>query len=171
MKTKLSKENREKINPRGLYKHKVEKQWLPSYYDDVYWCHNWTFYPHFFDDGRVFMYDSYYDDWDSAKEVTDDNFEEWEFIFDIDKVSRISYESSLEYDEQDLYKNIANNSGGYSCYSNIWVNKSAKKNIDKQIKQAEYRLNEAKSTVEWRQRDLDRLIQEKDKLKKEENNE
>ena len=51
------------------------------------------------------MYDTYFDDWDSAKEVTDENFDEWEFVFDRDKVSRISYEQSLEYDEKDLYKN------------------------------------------------------------------
>lgn len=158
----LSKENREKINPRGLYKHKVVSSWV--YGSDKYWCRNWTFYPHFFDDGRVFMYDSYFDDWDSAKEVTDDNFEEWEFVFDRDKVSRIRYEQSLEYDEKDLYRNIANNSGGYSCYSNTWVNKGAKKNIDKQIEQAEYRLNSALNEVEWRKRDLERLKQQKAEL-------
>lgn len=157
----ISEENRKKINPRGLYKHEVVNSWV--YGSDKYWCRNWTFYPHFFDDGRVYMYDTYFDDWDSAKEVTDENFNEWEFVFDRDKVSRISYEQSLEYDEKDLYRNIANNSGGYTCYSNIWVNKDAKKNIDKQIEQAQYKLNSAKKEVEWRERDLKNLIEEKNK--------
>ena len=158
----LIKENREKINPRGLYKHDVVSNWV--YGDNKYWCRNWTFYPHFFDDGRVFMYDSYFNSWDSAIEVTDDNFNEWQFIFDRDKVSRISYEQSLEYNEEDLYRNIATDSGGYSCSSCIWVNKGAKKNIDKQIEQAEHRLNNALHEVEWRKEKLERLKQQKAEL-------
>lgn len=155
----LSEENKKKINPRGLYKHEVVDSWV--YNSDKYWCRNWTFIPHIYDDGRVFMRDSYYNDWESAKEVTDENFDEWEFIFDRDKVSRISYEASLEYDEKDLYRNIATDSGGYSCSSCIWVNKNAKKNIDKQIEQAKDKLESAKREVKWRKEYLDRLLEQK----------
>ncbi len=155
----LSKENREKINPRGLYSHKVVDTWV--YGSNKYWCRNWTFIPHIYDDGRVFMYDSYFNSSDGSKEVTDENFDEWKFIFDRDKVKQISYEEALEYDEKDLYKYIAIDSGGYSCSSCIWVNKDANKNIDKQIKQAECRLESAKSEVKWRQEELDRLLEQK----------
>ncbi len=152
----LSEENRKKINPRGLYSHKVVDSWV--YSSDKYWCRNWTFIPYIYDDGRVFMRDSYFNNSDTSKEVTDDNFEEWTFIFDRDKVKQISYESALEYDEKDLYKYIATDSGGYSCSSCIWVNKDAKKNIDKQIEQARSRLESAKSEAKWRQEELDRLL-------------
>lgn len=159
----LSIENRKKIIETGLYKHKVEPSWV--YSNDPYWCKNWTFIPHIYDDGRVFMRDSYFDSSDDSKEVTDENFNEWEFIFDRTKVKRISYDQALEYDEKDLYKYIATDSGGYTCSSCIWVNKDAKKNLDKQIRQAEEHLESAKYQVKWRQEELDKLLKEKDSRK------
>ena len=151
----ISEEKRKMINPKGLYSHQVVDSWV--YGDDKYWCRNWTFKPHIFEDGRVFMYDSYFDDWGSSKEVTDENFEEWEFIFDFNNVRPISYYEAQKYDEDDLYRNIATNSGGYTCSDCIWVKKNAKQNIDKRIELAEKELNSAKNEVEWRKRDLDRL--------------
>ena len=158
----LSEEKRNKINSRGLYSHKIVSSWVSG--NNKYWCRNWTFKPHFCDDGSVYMCDSYFNSWDSAREVTDENFEEWEFIFDFGDVRQISYYEAQKYNESDLYRDIAVDSGGYNCSSCIWVKKSAKQNIDKQIKLAEEELNSAKREVKWKQETLKRLIEEKNDL-------
>ena len=163
----LSEENRKKIIENGLYKNdKLKSEAIPSSMG-LYHCRNYTFYPHFYED-KIFMYDSYFNDWDSHIEVTDENFSDWEFIFDRTQVIQISYSESLEYDEKDLYCNVATNSGGYSCSSCIWINKNAEKNIDKQIEQAKYRVNSAKHQLEWEEKELEELeAKKKDKEVKE----
>lgn len=158
----LSEEKRNMINPNGLYSHEIVSDWV--YGNNKYWCHNWTFKPHIFDDGRVFMYDSYFDSWESSKEVTDENFDEWKFIFDFNDVKPIGYYNAQEYNEEDLYRNIATNSGGYTCSDCIWVKKTAQKNIDKEIDLAKRELNSAKNEVEWRERYLNDLLDKKSRL-------
>lgn len=157
---KLTKENKERILENGVYK------WLghipqPGYISG-YHCKNWIFIPRFLEDGRVLMLDTYFKSSNYHKiEITDENFDKFEFVFDKTKVSQIGYDTADRYRPEDLYRNIAMDSGGYSCSSCIWVDRDTPYDIDRQIAQMKREVESAKSNLKWREQDLEKLLKEK----------
>lgn len=165
MNRELSEDNKSKLNSNGLYRHKPELKYRENLYsDNLYWCCNWIFKPVFQDDGQVVMEDTYWCTGDGVTILlTDKNIKEFEFIFDKTKVRKSNYDEIEKYDEKDVYKYVATDSGGYSCGSCVWINKDAKPLIEKEIKIAEYELDSAKKSVEWRERELKKLLERKTK--------
>ena len=151
----LSIDNYNKIIKTGLYKKEPPK----DYYNDVYWCKNWSFKPKFSDSGKIYMCDTYFNNWENAIELTDKNFKEFEFVFDFELVKKISDSESDEYEKEDLFR-IATNSGGYSCGNLYWVKKDAVKSNQKLIKKTLDRINFLKNEIEYEERRLKRLKQE-----------
>ena len=91
----LSKENREKLNPNILYRKGPDED-----IEDPYWCRNWTFHYPDSKAEEVYMYDTYFDDRESAILVTDQNIDEFEIIFDFREVRRIKPSEVSQYDEE-----------------------------------------------------------------------
>lgn len=140
----LSEENKKKLldEPKALYRHKPYGS-LASRTMGAYHCRNWIFTVRDGGDGRVYMIDTYYDDWDSRIEVTDDNINDFEFLFRKGEYFRDTrYEYHL-YNPEDVIKNVATDSGGYSCGSTTWIRKGAKKIPEKVLKDLRYEVDSA----------------------------
>ena len=129
----LSKENESKVIASGLYKHKPDVMLRGSLYsNDLYHCCNWTFKPRQYRDGSWHMVDTYWGGGDCGFviELTDNNFNDFELIFDFNDVTPTNYPE--EYDDEDTYW-VAIDSGGMYCGGKHFVKKSAKKSKDKLI--------------------------------------
>lgn len=156
---KLSKENYDKLNEKYLYKKQpvIDNSFYVGTTSGTYHCKNWTFKAHK-RNGKAYMYDTYFDSSDShSYEVTDDNIDEFEFIFDFNEVKRIGDYEYDEYDEHDIYR-VATNSGGYSCGKLYWVNKDSPKSKKLLIKKKEQEIRSLKNQLEWAENDLERLL-------------
>jgi hypothetical protein len=151
---KLSKENYDKIIKTGLYRNNKIKT------DG--WCRNETYYPHFYEqDGEIYMFDSYWDSWEYGRyELTDDNFNDWELIIDFnDYNERQKWSPCEEYNKEDYIK-LATNSGGWS-YPYYYLKKDAEKNIDYLIRNCKNEIDNAKKTVERKEKELKKLLEKK----------
>lgn len=91
----LSKENREKLDPNILYRKEPDDN-----IEDPYWCRNWTFHCPDSKAEEVYMRDTYFDDWESAILVTDQNIDEFEIVFDFREVRRIKPSEVSQYDAE-----------------------------------------------------------------------
>ena len=154
----LSKENFDKLDTNLLYK--TEPTGTGGY-TDIHWCKNWTFKVHKYEDkGTAWMIDTYFEDWDSHRiEVTDDNIDKFEIVFDFRNVERVSDYSTNEYEDADLFC-VATDSGGSSCGHLYWKNKSTKKSIRKQLEKKQEELKSSQWRVESAERNLQRFIEE-----------
>lgn len=173
----LSPEHRAAICLDGLYKADPEdfrsfwqagaKYWETS---GKYHCKNWCFEPHVWRDGRVFMTDNY---WGSSSdsmsyELTDENFDEmWpKFTCVMEnrfEWTRVSPELARKYNPEDVVRDVASGSGGYSCSSTTWIRKGAKPALAREIAVAKGELvNELRRTLgTW---DLKRSIEKLEEL-------
>ena len=136
----LSKANVEKLVKTGLYKHEPDKRYRSSlYWDDMYHCFNWTFkVSHRESDDAWFMVDTYFND--KYIELTDENFNEFEFLFDFNEVDKHSGKNIWEYDEND-YWHVAVDSGGMYCGGKYFVKKGAIKNKEKVLERLQGEIN------------------------------
>jgi len=137
-----------------------------------YHCMNWCFTPHIFylDEEKIlveeiWMIDTYFDDWDSRnkRQLTDENFSDYVFIFNKDDVVKSTYYQIEKYNKEDYYTGVALNSGGYSCSDCVWLKKTAKPNIDLEIEVAKREVANAKGQLRWIERDLEELIEKRNK--------
>lgn len=91
----LSKENREKLDTNILYRKEPDED-----IEDPYWCRNWTFHCPDPKAEEVYMYDTYFDDRESAILLTDQNIDEFEIVFDFREVRRIKPSEVAQFDEE-----------------------------------------------------------------------
>lgn len=142
----LSKENADKIVLTGLYKHEPDAKYRDSLYaDNLYHCFNWTFIvKHYGKNDKWYMVDTYFKD--ECIELTDDNFDEFEFLFDFTEVEKHSGYHIYEYDESDWWQ-VAVDSGGMYCGGKFFLKKGAVKNKERVIERI-------KSEIDTLERDL-----------------
>jgi len=155
----LSKENAERLNTNYLYKKEIPPRDIDKYPCGPCWCRNWTYRckgPG--RDGNYYMYDTYYDDWDSAILVTDENINDFEVVFDFREVKRIHDGEADEYNEKDLFC-VATDSGGYSCGGLYWVKNDAVKSKDRLIHKQQNEIESLKRQLKWAEEELERLQQ------------
>lgn len=126
----LSDVNRKKIVSNCLYQRKIDWQRVTG--SDPFWCTNWTFVP-IFNEKRVLMMDSYYKSYQDSivYELTDDNINDFELIFDFDDVEKVPERLYNEYDDEDRYR-VSCDSGGRS-YPKHFVKKSASPSKERQL--------------------------------------
>jgi len=151
----LSKENYDKLNENFLYKKEpiIDNSFYVGNTSGTYHCKNWTFKVSKYKNGKAYMNDTYFGD---GRELTDENIDEYEFIFDFEEVKRIHDNESNEYNEEDLYR-VATDSGGYSCGHLYWVNKETKKNRDLLIDKKKEEIRCLQRDLKWAEQDLERL--------------
>lgn len=158
MNSKLSKSNFDKLDLDFLYK-AIPSDFNKGNMGDPYWCKNWTFKVEKDEkSGKAWMCDTYFRD--SFIEVTDDNIDKFEIVFDFREVKQIRDSEYDEYDEKDVYR-VATNSGGYSCGGLYWINKDCKKSIDLIIEKKKYEIRSLERNLAWAKDDLEKLITEK----------
>ena len=154
----LSQKNIEKLRMNGIYRCEPVLEWLPSYKrDDPYWCKNWTFRVRQSKSGKYFMYDTYWATGDEYPvELTDENFDQFEFLFDLDDIQYVnSYDSWLEYPEEDRWC-VALDSGGIS-YSKRVVRKGAKKIKERVVERIKREIEYLKSELAYQEKTLQKI--------------
>jgi hypothetical protein len=152
----LSQPNIDKLVLTGLYGHEVP---LPDtgYGHDPMWCKNWTFRIVKYDDGRYVMRDSYWNSWEYLNiELTDENFDEFTFLFDFDKVTQTSRDSWQEYDEAKRFW-APTDSGGTYCGGSYFILKGAKPSKDLKREILRSQIDDAARELVRRKHDLDQL--------------
>ena len=152
----LSQENLDKIVWTGLYKHEPRK---PKYQgDNVYHCTNWTFRPVRYGDGTIFMRDTYWGSSSDGKciDLTDDNFAEFQFVFDFEKVKNVSQDIWNEYEDEDKYT-AAHDSGGYTCGGIYFVKKDCKPSRKNKREILLYKISSLESSLQYARDELARL--------------
>lgn len=118
------------------------------FWDNMYHCCNWTFKIHKWDDGRCFMYDTYWSD-DSALhiELTDENISEFTFVFDFNDVKQVSPRNISDYEEYDIF-HVAIDSGGMYCGGKWFLRKNAKKNREVVLERLQQEIKSKQSDLE-----------------------
>ena len=152
----LSQENVNKLVMTGLYKHEPDKRYIGSlYWNDMYHCFNWTFkVSHNEKTDEWHMVDTYFND--KYIELTDDNFDEFDFLFDFNEVERHSGENIYEYDESDWW-HVAIDSGGMYCGGKYFVKKGAIKSKEKVLKRIANEINRLERELERKREDYKRV--------------
>lgn len=154
----LSKENCDKLNENYLYQRepiRKSESWTAS---SVYHCKNWTFKVHKLKNGRAFMLDTYYEDWDShIIQVTNENIKDFKVVFDFREVKRIKDDECDEYDEGELYR-VATSSAGWDWGNLYWVDKDVQKSKELLVKKKREEIQYLKSRIELEETELKRLL-------------
>jgi hypothetical protein len=151
----LSQENIDKLVVTGLYGHEVPKPDC-GYGHEPRWCKNWTFTVHEYK-GIYRMRDTYWSSGDSLSfELSDNNFDEFFLLFDLEKVTKVSRGIYDEYPEDKRYW-APTDSGGTYCGGSHFILKGAKPSraIKRDILLEEIR--SAKSHLDYKERELVRL--------------
>lgn len=154
----LSQNNIDKLKLNGIYSHKPEKKYRDKlYHDDLYWCCNWCFYPKFIN-GNWHMIDSYWDDAYTSLHIvlTDENFKEFEFVFNRDEVKQIKDCEVDEYENKDIFR-VALDSGGWKWGGTYYVKKDAKKSNDLLINKKEEEIKHLTYKLKYANSELQRL--------------
>lgn len=102
--------------------------------------------------GEAFMFDTYGNN--KGIQVTDDNIDEFKFIFDFREVEQLPDSEVDEYDKKDLYFIAYEN---YDQAYTYWKNKGVQKSLDLQIVKAKNRVENAKMQLEWTKNNLKNL--------------
>lgn len=154
----LSQDNINKLHMNGIYRCKPVLDWLPYYKrDNPYWCKNWTFKVKEYH-GKYAMYDTYWTTGDDHPiELTDENFDKFEYLFDLDDIQYVnSYENWLEYPEDDRWR-IPLDSGGTN-YAKYVVRRGTKKIKELVIERMRRNIEYLKSDLAHKERLLEGII-------------
>lgn len=151
----LSVENIEKLKMNGLYKCKPKPEYRSSWHkDNLYHCCNWTFQVLINNEGVYFMRDTYWSGGDSVHiPLIDENFHEFEFIYEMDKVRKIHSDDAKHYEK---YYRVAIDSGGVS-YPKYFVDLDAEKSRDLVLKDIDDEINSM-------ERDLKYLVEKRENI-------
>lgn len=143
----LSKDLSDTLNENVLYKKEpvIDNSYHIGNIPGTYWCKNWTFRVHKLDGGNVYMYDTYWDDFNHSIEITDENFNEFIPLFDFRNVTRIPESIADEYYPKDVFC-VAVDSGGINN-AKYYVKDGAKKNREAQIKKKLKEIEDLKSSL------------------------
>ena len=123
----LSQDKIDKLCMTGIYSCTPVEEWRDSQFrDSLYWCCNWIFKVRE-RDGVYYMHDTYWSGHGGlCVELTDDNFDKFEFLFDMEKVKRILPEDYEDYNEDDKWF-VALDSGGWQYSKYYYVKENAQK--------------------------------------------
>ena len=155
----LSQENIDKLCMTGLYTMEPNKKYRGSlFWDDMYHCCNWYFKIHKWSDGRYFMRDTYWSD-DSALliELTDENINEFEFVFDFNEVKSVSDRNIYDYDECDRF-HVALDSGGMYCGGKWFIRKNATKNREIVLERLQEDIKGKQNALDYAKRNYEMVL-------------
>lgn len=152
----LSKENKEKLVLTGLYKCQPNKKYRGQlYWNDMYHCFNWTFKVRYLKDDDIYlMVDTYFNE--KCIELTDENFDEFEFLFDFNEVHEHSGNNIWEYNE-DEYWHVAVDSRGWYLGGKYFVKNNAVKNKEKVLQRIKEEIYNLERQLKSKKADYERV--------------
>lgn len=153
----LSKENISKLCMTGVYRcdpiaSGLGKNESREY---LYWACNWVFTVRKSDDDYI-MVDTYWSSDSKCFVLTDENFDKFKFLFDMNEVRKVSQEAFFDYNEDDRWF-VAMDSGGWQFSKGYYVRKDAKKNKDLLLARLSGELASLKRQAEFVEREIARL--------------
>lgn len=157
----LSQENIDKLCMTGIYRCDPVLSWIASWRrDNPYHCINWTFKiyncPKY---NKIYMRDTYWCDGGLTVELTDENFDKFELLFDMNEVHKVSPPDFWDYDEEDRW-HIALDSGGFQFSKYYYVRKGAKKNKEVLLERLNRELESLKDQVKWKEDEIAKALAE-----------
>lgn len=144
----LSQSNIDKLNMNGLYSLPPDEKYRGSLHrSDLYHCCNWTFKPRIDREGNYRMVDSYWSFMQDSLQImlTDENFDQFSFIFDLDEVIQLKESQTSKYDK--VY-HVATDSGGLR-YAKYYIDKNAKKSKSLILKELERKIDECERELNY----------------------
>nr|DAQ11364.1 MAG TPA: hypothetical protein [Bacteriophage sp.] len=154
----LSEENRLKLQMTGVYKHEPDVKLRGTLYSQsLYHCCNWTFKPREHDDGSIYMIDTYWSSGGFYIELTDENFDEFEFIVDLNDIKLFTEVSNKlgDYASSDIYRLALDSSG---VPGRLYIRKDAHKIKENVIQRLEEEIESAKDLLARKQANLKRVL-------------
>jgi len=149
----LSQSNIDRLNMHAYYKHEPDVEYRgKTYEDNLYWCMNWVFYPSYTERYGYLMIDTYFGN--KSIVLTDENFDEFEFLFDRREYKEMPRELASRYDESDVIV-AATDSGGTSN-KKYYVRKDAKESLTKVIDSLIEEIEILESKLEFKKSELRR---------------
>lgn len=142
----------------GLYKCKPDRKYRGSlHWDNMYHCCNWTFKPYEIKEGKIIMKDTYWSGGDGVRiELTNENFEEFELLFDFNDVKPHSGTNISDYDSAD-YWHVAIDSGGMYCGGKYFIKNNAVKNKDKVLERLIDEINLLENRLAWKKSEYEQV--------------
>lgn len=158
----LSQENIDKLCMTGIYECEPVLSWIESWRrDQPYHCINWNFRVRKSSKGTYYMVDTYWSGVDGlVVELTDENFDKFVLLFDMNEVEKVSKEDFYDYNEEDAW-HVALDSGGYQYSRYYFVRKGAKKNKDIQLERLNRELESLKCKVRWKEDEIKRVLEDR----------
>lgn len=143
------------INLNGLYRHLPDRKY--SRHEDLYWCQNWTFRPRIYEN-CVYMIDTYWSGSGGLQiEVTDENFDEFIFIFDFHDVIEYKGKYITAYgSEHSDWWCLPIDSGGVN-HMKYFISKHARLDTQAIIDAKNQEIEELKRKISCIQSDIDKL--------------
>ena len=158
----LSQANIDKLNMNGLYHCEPVLEWLPSWKrDNPYWCRNWTFRVRKYDD-NYYMYDTYWSTGsDYSVELTDENFDMFELLFDLDDVKEFGggYLKWMAYAYEDRFREAVD-SGGVN-HPKYFIRKGAMPQKDLVILRIQNEIAVLQGELDYKKKELEDVINDK----------
>ena len=157
----LSKENINKLCMTGVYECEPVLSWIESWRrDEPYHCINWTFKITVDEDcNKYYMRDTYWSTGDGFSiELTDENFDKFTLLFDMNDVCKVSPPDFYDYNEEDRW-HIALDSGGYRFSNYYYVRKDAKKNKEILLKRLQHELESLKNQVRRKEDEIKKVYE------------
>lgn len=155
----LSKENISKLCLTGVYKCDPVASGLGGKGESrkyLYWGCNWIFRVHKNSDNTYTMVDTYWGSDSKCFVLTDENFDKFEFLFDLNEVNRVSQYDFYDYNEDDRWF-VAMDSAGWQYSKWYYVRKGAAKNKEKLLSRINEELASLKRRVEYTEREIARI--------------
>ena len=149
----LSQSNIDRLNMHAYYKHNPEARYRgKTYEDNLYWCMKWVFYPSYTDRCGYLMVDTYFGN--KSIVLTDDNFDEFEFLFDRREYKEMPRKLASRYDDSDVIV-AATDSGGIGN-KKYYVRKDAKESPTKVVDSLIEEIGLLERTLEFKRFELRR---------------
>ena len=158
----LSQKNIDKLCMTGIYHCDPVLSWIESWRrDNPYHCINWNFKVRKYDESnKYYMYDTYWSGTGGLTiELTDENFDKFEFLFDINDVHKVSPPDFWDYNEEDRW-HLALDSGGYQFSRYYFVRNGAKKNSEILLERLNRELDSLKRQVKDKEEEIKKALEE-----------
>lgn len=158
----LSQENIDKLCMTGIYRCEPVLSWIESWRrDDPYHCINWTFMVEKYENtggpDKYYMRDTYWSGGSGLSvELTDENFDKFELLFDMNEVHKVNPPDFYDYNEEDRW-HIALDSGGYRFSKHYYVRRDTKKNKEVLLERLNRELDSLRSQVKWKEEEIEKV--------------
>ena len=156
----LSKENISKLCMTGVYRCDPVASGLGKNEsrEYLYWGCNWVFKVRKYKDDYM-MVDTYWGSDSKSFVLTDENFDKFEFLFDMNDVKKVSQADFYDYNEDDRWF-VAMDSGGWQFSKGYYVKKDATKNKEQLLSRLSEELLSLKRQAEYVEREIARIKEE-----------